>query len=168
MRAGADTCLAAMYPHLVQEWATEKDGSLSPEDVTFGSRREVWWTCWRFGHSFMMRPNQRTPRHQNCSVCAAPLRHLPPRERIGKNPAPPPPQAAIKPGTTKPTPSPEDAPTRLRRPRVQAFDPTNPAGWTVPEWLEPFEPEAPFVDEAWASDVRTILGHDLMDTGDDF
>jgi hypothetical protein len=167
-RAGADTCLAATHPHLVQEWDTEKNGSLTPEDVTFGSRRDVWWTCWRFGHSFMMRPNQRTTRHQNCSVCAASFRHLPPRERTGKNPAPPPPQAVTRPAMPKPSPSPEGVTTRLHRPRVQAFDPTNPAGWTVPEWLEPFEPEAPFLDEAWASDVRTILGHDLMDTADDF
>jgi hypothetical protein len=120
----------------------------------------------------MMRPNQRTTRHQNCSVCAASLRHLPPKERTGKNPAPPPPQAVTRPTVTE-APAPRlgsAAPvTRLHRPRVQAVDANNPATWAVPEWLEPLELEAPSVDEAWSADLRTILGHeDFADPGDDF
>jgi len=33
------------YPELVKEWHPTKNGNLTPEQVTFGSDKKVWWKC---------------------------------------------------------------------------------------------------------------------------
>ena len=35
--------LASMYPNLASEWNYEKNGSLTPQMVTCGSTKNVWW-----------------------------------------------------------------------------------------------------------------------------
>src|SRR5438876_11460425 len=37
--------LAETHPHLADEWHPRKNGALSPDDVTAGSSRSVWWKC---------------------------------------------------------------------------------------------------------------------------
>lgn len=37
--------LAVMYPHLVGEWNSIKNGSLKPEYVSGKSNKKVWWLC---------------------------------------------------------------------------------------------------------------------------
>lgn len=37
--------LATLYPHLAAEWHPDKNGPLTPEQVTPGSSRKVWWQC---------------------------------------------------------------------------------------------------------------------------
>jgi len=37
--------------HLLREWDAEKNKPLTPDDITCGSRRKVWWRCAR-GHSW--------------------------------------------------------------------------------------------------------------------
>jgi hypothetical protein len=39
------TSLRAMHPDLVSEWHSEKNGSLTPDDVLPGSGKKVWWRC---------------------------------------------------------------------------------------------------------------------------
>lgn len=39
------TSLAKSLPELAREWHPIKNGSLTPNDVTSGSRRKVWWKC---------------------------------------------------------------------------------------------------------------------------
>lgn len=41
----ADNCLATRNPKLAKEWHPEKNGSLTPKDVTAGNARRVWWLC---------------------------------------------------------------------------------------------------------------------------
>ena len=38
--------LAEVHPELVSEWS-EKNLTLTPDDITFGSNKKVWWkgTC---------------------------------------------------------------------------------------------------------------------------
>lgn len=43
--------LAAKYPNLASEWNYEKNGNLTPHDVTAGSRKKVWWLCEK-GHAY--------------------------------------------------------------------------------------------------------------------
>ena len=33
------------YPHLVKEWHPTKNGNLTPNNVTHGSHKKVWWLC---------------------------------------------------------------------------------------------------------------------------
>ena len=39
------TCLAAVAPHLAQEWHPTRNGTLSPTDVLPRSNTPVWWQC---------------------------------------------------------------------------------------------------------------------------
>ena len=38
-------CLANVNPELAKEWHPTKNGILKPKDVTFGSKKKVWWKC---------------------------------------------------------------------------------------------------------------------------
>lgn len=43
--------LKTVNPDLAGEWDYEKNGTLKPEDIVFGSEKKVWWKCVR-GHSW--------------------------------------------------------------------------------------------------------------------
>lgn len=43
--------LRTLHPELAEEWDHEKNNGLKPEDVTYRTRRTVWWKC-RNGHSW--------------------------------------------------------------------------------------------------------------------
>lgn len=61
--------LATAYPELADEWNTEKNGVLTPSDVTAGSSRMVWWRC-RNGHEWRSQVNGRTGKIKNgCPYC---------------------------------------------------------------------------------------------------
>lgn len=63
--------LAEVHPELVSEWS-EKNLPLTPDDITFGSNKKVWWkgAC---GHEFVSK--HRIPQ--------LPLRDMDRRERKG-------------------------------------------------------------------------------------
>jgi hypothetical protein len=44
-RATAETSLVATHPELVSQWHPTKNGDLTPDLVSAGSGRRVWWTC---------------------------------------------------------------------------------------------------------------------------
>lgn len=46
-----DNCLQTVKPRLAKEWHPNKNGSLTPYDVTPGSHASVWWLCSK-GHSW--------------------------------------------------------------------------------------------------------------------
>lgn len=37
--------LAAVHPELIAEWS-EKNLPLTPDSITFGSNKKVWWKCY--------------------------------------------------------------------------------------------------------------------------
>lgn len=43
--------LQVMNPGLAKEWHPKKNGNLTPEDVTPGSKKRVWWVCEK-GHEW--------------------------------------------------------------------------------------------------------------------
>jgi len=47
------------YPHLVKEWHPTKNGELTPNDITHGSDKKVWWSCSK-GHSYDAAISKRT------------------------------------------------------------------------------------------------------------
>ncbi len=59
--------LSTTHPQLALEWNHEKNGSTTPEKVTYGSGKKVWWKC-PIGHEY-----QATILHRvhgtNCPIC---------------------------------------------------------------------------------------------------
>ena len=60
--------LATTHPHLAEQWDQEKNGDLTPQNVSAGSGKKVWWRCEK-GHSWQADVNSRT-RGRGCPVCA--------------------------------------------------------------------------------------------------
>lgn len=60
--------LSIRYPSVSLEWDREKNGTMTPEDVTFSSNRKFWWLC-KSGHSWESPVNDRTKGH-GCPKCA--------------------------------------------------------------------------------------------------
>ena len=58
-RVDESNSLAGKNPALAAEWDTERNGDLTPADVTPGSDKEVWWNC-DGGHHYQMRVNDRS------------------------------------------------------------------------------------------------------------
>jgi len=49
--AGAENNLAYLYPDVAKEWHPTRNGNFSPDEVTPGSNKKVWWKCDR-GHEW--------------------------------------------------------------------------------------------------------------------
>lgn len=60
--------LASLYPHLAAQWHPDKNGSLTPDQVTPGSHRMVWWVCDK-GHTWQAIVKSRVS-GSGCPVCA--------------------------------------------------------------------------------------------------
>lgn len=61
--------LATQFPRLAQEWHPTKNGTLKPWNVTFGTKRKVWWQCEK-GHEWRVSIQSRTLGGTGCPVCA--------------------------------------------------------------------------------------------------
>ena len=62
--------LATLYPAVAKEWHPTLNGPLTPQDVTPGSRRRVWWQC-SAGHTWQAVIYSRTgTQHCSCPVCS--------------------------------------------------------------------------------------------------
>ncbi len=62
--------LASQEPALTREWAQDMNGALTPEMVTTGSRKKVWWRCSE-GHVWRAVVFTRARgRRSGCPVCA--------------------------------------------------------------------------------------------------
>ena len=57
------------FPRLVDEWDRERNGTLTPEAVSAGSARMIWWRC-KAGddHRWRAKPNNRS-RGAGCPFC---------------------------------------------------------------------------------------------------
>jgi hypothetical protein len=60
--------LATTHPQLVTEWHPSKNGALTPQDVTDGSGRSLWWVCTR-GHEWTSRCDHRA-NGSGCPFCS--------------------------------------------------------------------------------------------------
>jgi hypothetical protein len=67
-RVNRENCLATTNPDLAQEWHQEKNVLLTPNDVTAGANRKVWWRCRKCGHEWQATPATR--RGHGCKLCA--------------------------------------------------------------------------------------------------
>ena len=65
-----ESCLAATHPDLAKEWNYEKNGAITPDVVTAGSVRKVWWRCGK-GHEWQTAIYNRAGAEQSgCPYCA--------------------------------------------------------------------------------------------------
>ena len=62
--------LAKKNPELANEWHPTKNGNLTPNNVTLGSHKKVWWLCAKCGYEWQMGVKERGLSHQGCPACA--------------------------------------------------------------------------------------------------
>ena len=62
-----EDCFLTNYPELAKEWNYEKNGSLTPQTVSVGSGKKVWWRCDK-GHEWQAQICGR--KKHGCPVCA--------------------------------------------------------------------------------------------------
>lgn len=60
--------LATNNPELLLEWDYEKNVDITPQEITVGSEKKVWWKCTE-GHSYQAMVSARTIRHTGCKKC---------------------------------------------------------------------------------------------------
>ena len=65
---GDDNNLMATHPSIAKEWDELKNKKLHPSNVTYGSKKKVWWLCPK-GHSYQMVIKNRTIQNQSCPKC---------------------------------------------------------------------------------------------------
>ncbi len=64
-----DYNLGILFPHLVKEWDTEKNGDLTPYDMLPFSSKKVWWKCLKKRHSWKTAISKRTELNRGCPYC---------------------------------------------------------------------------------------------------
>ena len=63
-------CLATLHSELAKEWHPTKNGDLTPNDVTPGSHKKVWWKCNKgYDHEWEIGVEKRL-RGDGCPICA--------------------------------------------------------------------------------------------------
>ncbi|ULP49235.1 zinc-ribbon domain-containing protein [Mycolicibacter virginiensis] len=68
-RRRIDKSLATLRPDLAAQWDSEKNGVLTPEDVTAGSGARPWWICPDCGHSWASYVYSRAGGGHGCPNC---------------------------------------------------------------------------------------------------
>jgi len=61
--------LSTTHADLVPQWHPTKNGSLTPDNVTAGSNKEVWWLD-EHGHEWEQAVHKRAGRNYGCPVCS--------------------------------------------------------------------------------------------------
>lgn len=64
--------LATTHPALAAEWDCARNGALTPQDVTAGSGRTVWWKCGK-GHAWRAAVHSRARGEHSCPYCSGRL-----------------------------------------------------------------------------------------------
>ena len=66
----------ADYPELLVQWHPIKNGSLKPEDVSYGSTKKVWWKCSvALDHEWIAVVGNRT-NGRGCPCCSNPIKKI--------------------------------------------------------------------------------------------
>ena len=61
--------LATKYPELAKQWHPTLNGDLTPDQVTPGSNKKVWWMCDE-GHVWQAVINNRARKGRGCPICS--------------------------------------------------------------------------------------------------
>lgn len=66
-------CLATNNPEVANEWHPTKNRELTPYDVTYGSKKQIWWLCPECGCEWVSSVNNRNKNNKTnsgCPVCS--------------------------------------------------------------------------------------------------
>lgn len=67
--------LAEAFPELAAQWDYELNGDITPDNVSYGSHKNVWWKCPICGHSYQKKianrtaPAKRKTESKYCPIC---------------------------------------------------------------------------------------------------
>jgi hypothetical protein len=67
--ASKDYNFLKSYPEIAKQWHPVKNGQLTPDKVTPGSNKKVWWQCNK-GHEWQAVIWNRNYRNPSCPYCA--------------------------------------------------------------------------------------------------
>jgi hypothetical protein len=67
-RVSEKNCLQTLFPELCKEWNYAKNGILTPENISYGSSRKVWWKC-KNGHEWEATVSERASGKNKCTKC---------------------------------------------------------------------------------------------------
>lgn len=76
--------LATTHPLLAKEWDFDKNEGLTPQMVTYGSRKAVWWRCVE-GHEWRSRIYSRASQGCGCPACLCEYRSRNKRKKTRGN-----------------------------------------------------------------------------------
>lgn len=75
-KAKKGSSLGDLYPHLVKEWYTKKNGDITPFDVNTKSHRKFWWQCekgkdhiWQATIASRTSKKKGYDKYNGCSIC---------------------------------------------------------------------------------------------------
>ncbi len=63
-----ENSIVRTHPEFLEEWNVEKNNEIKPENITFGSRKKVWWKC-KKGHEWQASLSGRS-RGEGCPFCS--------------------------------------------------------------------------------------------------
>ena len=61
--------LQSRYPNVANEWFQNKNGTVTPTTITWGSNKKFWWKCSKCGYEWQARVSDRTRGHNGCPAC---------------------------------------------------------------------------------------------------
>lgn len=61
--------LAEAYPKIAKEWDYDKNDNVTPEKISYGSKKKVWWKC-QHGHEYQTSVYSRTGLGTGCPYCS--------------------------------------------------------------------------------------------------
>lgn len=62
--------LATTHPDVLKDWDYSKNKNVSPDEVSYGSDKKVWWKCSAKGHSFQSYIKSRVYNNSGCPLCS--------------------------------------------------------------------------------------------------
>ena len=72
--------LAETHPEIAKQWHPTKNGDLSPNNVTPGSNKKVWWKCDKGDdHEWIVRIGDRVNYQTGCPICSKRMAVLNPK-----------------------------------------------------------------------------------------
>lgn len=67
--------LSKKFPEIAKQWDYDKNGEITPDNASYGSKRNVWWKCDICGYSYQKRicnrtaPSKRITESDKCPIC---------------------------------------------------------------------------------------------------
>ena len=62
-------CIENKRQDLLDEWDNDKNGGLSPDSISYGSGKKIWWKCSK-GHNWQVSSSSRIYQGTGCPICS--------------------------------------------------------------------------------------------------